>query len=634
MKAEIEKTISRCENLTDWDNDANCTMSLESTEIKEGLHSIKRHVVDTGGPVVESDIWYDFPTAIDLSAFTHINLWNYCPTSVLTQFDAGFRLYTDAGNHAYWGLPYITAWHLHTLDLSSPSSETGTLDLSNITKMEFWAKLKLTLDLYVDLIVAYKDVTADFLKCKIVEELYTPSYAEMMVKAESLDVFQAGDEINIYDSDDVLSWSGRILYPTAVRKGTEIIGELKVLGIDSDLGKVFRKNFTTLRDSDYILKYILDNAGMKYMHYDDEVDNFAITYKYDLKTKIWKMFNYLAMLERAVIHYKPDGEIFFNKYDNLTASGMVWDQDTGHVKITSYSPAANRHITEVPVIGTVNSKGQVYYIGTGTDLDIQKYGINQLQAWKDPEISNYTEAKQLGDNLLAIYSMDTQIIKMLTVGKKHIQVGYTINVAWTGLFTIAAADFLVTKRVWYPMIDLCELMLTDNILTEKAFNIKVINKFYDEDSQEHTEIPDMPESTADGTVIPGARHDKFVWRVPEPGSADFQEGGGSTDFSTIGDVTATWYELDLSSVIPVGTVAILINIFVKDGVADSEMAFRKAGQTTFWQKASIRTQVANIYPAPNELIIGVDSDRKIEWNCTPKASDWTEIYFIVIGYWI
>jgi hypothetical protein len=182
--------------------------------------------------------------------------------------------------------------------------------------------------------------------------------------------------------------------------------------------------------------------------------------------------------------------------DNL----KCWDESTSKIKITSYTPAANRHITRTPVVGANNSKGQVYYVGKSSEADLQKYGLNYLQPWRDPEITNYTEAKQLGDNLLAIYSMDTQMINMLVIGKGHLQVGKTLNMGWAGVFSITQGDFLLTKRVWRPIPDISELELTDNILTRKAFNVKVINKFYDEDAQQSYDFPDVSESTVDGTV--------------------------------------------------------------------------------------------------------------------------------------
>ena len=347
------------------------------------------------------------------------------------------------------------------------------------------------------------DVTDDITGCKITEELGESSFAELDLKGSSVSDFESGHEIAFYDSDTVLSWTGIILFPENVLVGeNETVGKMKLLGLNNKFFNTYRKNFTTARDSDYIIKNIIDNKLTRYHSYDDEIDNFTITHKYDLKTKIQKMYNYLVMLERAVIHYKPNGEIFFNKYNNLSATGLSWTQDTSIVKITAYTPQANRHVTRTPVIGAYNNLGQVHYVGIGTEDEEDNFGINELQVWRDPEISNYTEAKQLGDNLQEIYSLDTQMISMLVVNKKHIQVGYTVQLSWNILFNVALGNFLVTKRVWYPITDVCEVDLTDNILTRKAFNLRVINKFYDEDAQEGYEDPNIPESGGDGTVLP------------------------------------------------------------------------------------------------------------------------------------
>ncbi|KKN27823.1 hypothetical protein LCGC14_0860440 [marine sediment metagenome] len=346
------------------------------------------------------------------------------------------------------------------------------------------------------------DVTADITYSKIIEELGMDSWAELKIKGTAVTDFESGHEISFYDSDGVLSWSGIILFPETVLEGvSETIGKMTLLGLNFKFNNTYRKNFTTVRDSDYIIKNIIDNSLTRYHSYDDEIDDFTITYKYDLKTKIQKMYNYLTMLERAVIHYKPESEILFNKYNNLSATGLSWTQATSHVKITAYTPKANRHVTQAPVIGANNSLGQVYYVGRASESEEDQFGINELQPWRDPEITNYTEAKQLGDNLQTIYSLDTQMISMLVVGKKHIQVGYTLQLSWNILFNISLANFLVTKRVWYPINDVCELELTDNILTRKAFNLRVINKFYDEDAQQSYEDPDVSESTVDGTVL-------------------------------------------------------------------------------------------------------------------------------------
>ncbi|BDI54908.1 MAG: baseplate/adhesin [Thorarchaeia virus VerdaV2] len=497
MKAYLYDVFHRCDSITDWTPTA-CTLSVDSTQKVEGKYSIKM----ASNAATAGLMRYD--RTVDWSEFGHIIFSVYHPG--YTNEVGRISLYTDMLNYKTWTFDFAAVWTERSIDLSStPDASLGTLDLSNITFIIVRQSSETTPgeDYYFDFFKGKSiDVTDNITYFKITEEMGMPSWADLKIKGESLDHFHAGLEMEVYDSDDVLSWTGRILYPESVMEGTKVVGKLRPLGSNSQFNNVYRKNFTTARSSDYVLKNVIDNALPKFTH-DDEIDDFsALESKYDAKTKIQKLFNYLMMLERGVIHHKPDGEMFYNKYDNLTASGTSWNQNTEKVKIVSYTPNANRHITRTPVIGANNDLGQVYYVGKASDAAVQKYGINQLQPWRDSEITNYAEAKQLGDNLLVVYSMDTQMISLLTVGKKHVQVGYTIEFAWTGVFSIAQHNFLVTKRVWYPMNDICELELTDNILTRKAFNVRVINKFYDEDAQQSYEESDVPESTEDGTVQP------------------------------------------------------------------------------------------------------------------------------------
>ena len=173
------------------------------------------------------------------------------------------------------------------------------------------------------------DVTDDIIYCKITEEYKQISFANLRIKGSTITEFIAGHEIDFYDSDNVLSWAGIVLYPEAVLEGTEVVGNMKLLGINTEFNSIFRKNFgnivdSPVRDSDYLVKHIIDNGLTRYFSYGDEIDNFTLTYRYDMKTMIHKLWNYLTMLERGVLHHKPGGEIFFNKYDNLTLNPQIY----------------------------------------------------------------------------------------------------------------------------------------------------------------------------------------------------------------------------------------------------------------------------------------------------------------------
>ena len=563
-----------------------------------------------------------------------------------------------------------------------------------------------------------EDITDDIINARIEEELYQISEGWIIVKGDAFS-YLPGHEIDFYDSDNVLSWIGIILTPEYNIKGSgssEYVSKIKLIGLSSYYDAIYRKNYTTARSSDFILKDIIDTFLTKYHSYTSLIDDFsAIEYKYDLKKPILKMLYYCAMLERAVAHNLPNGEVFFNAYDNLmsmfdkyyqgsggfneeedeealpdwidtddseanctatieatvldghknylelddqNAAGNVdiyhnypsveadriieiwvavsditvgasihlWfyedaahkiavrineddiQNDNGggsvnfkagfisndifiHIKfilddsantfdcyinsvlegndlgylnnsaiginkirlqtstgnsgykvyvdgpglvgeedpngltyvegdnlgftilehlvaekfaITKYVPAANRYITRVPVIGAYNSNGQVYVVGVATTkaADEEQFGIRQLQAWRDPEITNYTEADQLATNLQIIYFMDTQFIHVLSQGRGHIQVGYTMKVRSTLKFEIVAEEFLCLMRIWHPTTDLCEFVLSDNILSEAMFNRKVSQKLYDVEAQQSYEDSDVSEMAADGVVTP------------------------------------------------------------------------------------------------------------------------------------
>lgn len=290
----------RCDSIGDWSPN-NCSLALSSTQKVEGKYSIKM----TSDATVEG--WMQYNRTVNWSEFRDIIFSVYHPG--WTNETGRIYICTDGGNWKYWDFDFAAEWTEITIDLSSAGDgSNGTLDLSNINYIQVFEMMVENPgeDYYFDFFRGRSiDVTNNITYLKIVEELYEPSYADLKIKGESIDHFQAGLEMEVYDSDDVLSWRGRILYPESVMEGTEVVGKLKALGSNSQFNNVYRKNFTTARSSDYILKDLIDNGLVKF-NYDDEIDDFsALEYKYDQKGKIQEMLKYLAMLERGVIHYKP-----------------------------------------------------------------------------------------------------------------------------------------------------------------------------------------------------------------------------------------------------------------------------------------------------------------------------------------
>ena len=99
-----------------------------------------------------------------------------------------------------------------------------------------------------------------------------------------------------------------------------------------------------------------------------------------------------------------------------------------------------------------------------------------------------------------------------------------------------------------------------------------------------------------------------------------------TDFTT----DDTWNDLDVSSIVPAGAVAIVFNVLIADGVASSQFAFRKNGNINERNRGRVYTQVPNVNIV-SDLIIACDANRVVEY----KGSNltFTVINVIIRGWW-
>jgi len=91
----------------------------------------------------------------------------------------------------------------------------------------------------------------------------------------------------------------------------------------------------------------------------------------------------------------------------------------------------------------------------------------------------------------------------------------------------------------------------------------------------------------------------------------------------------TWRDLDLSSIVPAGAVAVVLHLRVVDDAVSSYIDFRKKGNTSSFNVGSIRTQGINVYYEP-DLIIPCNVDRVIQYYA--KDTTWTAINIVVKGW--
>lgn len=105
----------------------------------------------------------------------------------------------------------------------------------------------------------------------------------------------------------------------------------------------------------------------------------------------------------------------------------------------------------------------------------------------------------------------------------------------------------------------------------------------------------------------------------------------AVDFA-IGDLTddATWRELDISAIIPLGAKAVLFEIDMQSVNAGREMFLKKYGQTNDVNHWHANTLVGNQHQS-EMAIVAVDHNRKVLYNL--ENATWAQLDMILRGWW-
>lgn len=119
---------------------------------------------------------------------------------------------------------------------------------------------------------------------------------------------------------------------------------------------------------------------------------------------------------------------------------------------------------------------------------------------------------------------------------------------------------------------------------------------------------------------------RFVDRG-DPDTFDWHEIGAKDVFITDG----TWHDLDCSSIVPTGAVAILFVIALQDNAIKSDFFLRKNGNINNWTMQGLRSAVANVYFDGN-FTVPCDSNQVVEYRGTNIS--FTDIYLTIVGWWI
>lgn len=128
---------------------------------------------------------------------------------------------------------------------------------------------------------------------------------------------------------------------------------------------------------------------------------------------------------------------------------------------------------------------------------------------------------------------------------------------------------------------------------------------------------DSTSSTGEFSTTYGFFHDRG-----DPAAYDFSDATLNND--------GNWHDMDLSSIVPVDTKAVLLGVVIRDNNVESSIKFRKNGNTNVINIASIETQAANVYNQ-GDLVVACDENRLIEYNFPTSNTDYLRI--VIKGWW-
>jgi hypothetical protein len=106
----------------------------------------------------------------------------------------------------------------------------------------------------------------------------------------------------------------------------------------------------------------------------------------------------------------------------------------------------------------------------------------------------------------------------------------------------------------------------------------------------------------------------------------------AADFA-VGDLTTdgTQNNIDLSSIIPVGTKAVMLAVHVKDDAAGSTIQFAYKNQANLVNVGAVATQVTNIDNYGDVIVCLQPGDRTVDYLATNVV--WTTVNITVKGWW-
>jgi len=158
-------------------------------------------------------------------------------------------------------------------------------------------------------------------------------------------------------------------------------------------------------------------------------------------------------------------------------------------------------LTRVHVWGGWNSKEQVNYPASSSAPE-QETGIIPTYPFTDTALTNYTEVKQLADNILAIFGTAKLFIELVVQGVGFMQPWYRVRYANSAL-SMSADDYGIAEWIYDAKGDIyTKFIITNGIAYESEFrSIQKQMTLRDDVVNADYINPDAPVSDADGTVL-------------------------------------------------------------------------------------------------------------------------------------
>lgn len=128
-----------------------------------------------------------------------------------------------------------------------------------------------------------------------------------------------------------------------------------------------------------------------------------------------------------------------------------------------------------------------------------------------------------------------------------------------------------------------------------------------------------------------------AWYVPastQPQPGEYVNRGNVSEWDwEVGDFTTdgNWHDLDCSSIVPAGAIAISFCYEIQDELTGAVVLFRENGIAQYYNSDGVATQAANV-AVIGRLVSFCDSNRVIEYYT--ENTTWTTINVAITGWWM